>query len=144
MNRKIFPILGISVLLLSLIFQSCAANKINLRNTLDTKETLQVEAYWEPIADSSLGMPDQSPKHAALFRSLSPAHASQEYEIDAFKVFFPKGSVPVGHVWKLDVNAVIPFLQQFHPGATGEMHINPGGDAAIEILGRRIVLITDN
>ena len=133
--------LVVSVLLLSLSLQSCTAKKINLRNTLDTKETVQVKAYWDPIADSSLGMPDQSPKHVALFRNLSPAHASREYEIDAFKVFFPKGTVPVGRVWKLDVKAVIPFLQQFHPGATGEMHINPGGDAAIEILGRRIVLI---
>ncbi len=143
MNRNwlISSTLVVSLLLLSLSLQSCTANKINLRKTLDTKETLQVQAYWDPIADASLGMPDQSPKHAALFRNLSPAHASREYEIDAFKVFFSKGSVPVGHVWKLDINAVIPFLQQFHPGATGEMHINPGGDAAIEILGQRIVLI---
>ena len=143
MNRNwlISSSLAVSVLLLSLSLQSCGSNKINLRNTLDTRETLQVQAYWDPIADASLGMPDQSPKHAALFRNLSPAHAIREYEIDAFKVFFPKGTVPVGHVWKLDVNAVLPFLQQFHPGATGEMHINPGGDAAIEIFGRRIVLI---
>ena len=143
MNRNwlISSALAVSALLLSLSLQSCTAHKINLRNTLDTRETVQVKAYWDPIADASLGMPDQSPKHVALFRNLSPAQAIREYEIDAFKVFFPKGTVPVGHVWKLDVNAVLPFLQQFHPGATGEMHINPGGDAAIEIFGRRIVLI---
>ena len=124
MNRNwlISSALAVSVLLLSLSLQSCTAHKINLRNTLDTRETVQVKAYWDPIADASLGMPDQSPKHAALFRNLSPAQAIREYEIDAFKVFFPRGTVPVGHVWKLDVNAVLPFLQQFHPGATGEMH----------------------
>ncbi len=143
MNRNwlISSALAVSVLFLSLSLQSCTANKINLRKTLDTTETLQVQAYWDPIADSSLGMPDQSPKHAALFRNLSPVSPSREYEIDAFKTFLPKGSVPVGHVWKLDTNGVIPFLQQFHPGATGEMHINPGGEGVIEIFGRRIVLI---
>ena len=100
-----------------------------------------MQAYWDPIADSSLGLPDHTPKHAALFKNLSPAHPNQEYDVDAFKAFFPKGSVPVGHVWELDMNEVLPFLRQFHPGATAAMHINPGGEGAIEIFGRRIVLI---
>ncbi|MCG9132309.1 hypothetical protein J5I95_11565 [Candidatus Poribacteria bacterium] len=108
---------------------------------MDTKETLQVQAYWDPIADASLGLPDHTPKHAALFKNLSPAHPSQEYDVDAFKAFFPKRSVPVGHVWELDMNEVLPFLRQFHPGATAEMHINPGGEGNIEIFGRRITLI---
>ena len=140
-NWLITAVLVASIIGLSLSLQSCATNKINLRNTLDTRETIQVQAYWEPIADASLGMHNQAPKYAALFNNLSPAHPSQEYAIDAFKAFFPKGSVPVGHVWKLDMNEVLPFLRQFHPGATGEMHINPGGEGAIEIFGRRIVLI---
>ena len=111
---------------ISLSLQSCATNKINLRNTLEATETIQVQAYWDPIADASLGMHNQAPKYAALFNNLAPARPNQEYEIDAFKALFPKGSVPVGHVWKLDVNEVLPFLRQFHPGATGKMHRNPG------------------
>lgn len=130
-----------SIISISISLQSCATNKINLRNTLETTETIQVQAYWDPIADASLSLPDHSPKHAALFKNLSPAHVSQEYDVDAFKAFFPKGSVPVGHVWKLDMNEVLPFLRQFHPGATGEMHINPGVEGAIKIFGRRITLI---
>lgn len=140
-NWLIAAVLIASIIGLSLSLQSCAANKINLRKTLDTKETIQVQAYWDPIAGASLGMPNYSQKYEVLFNNLSPAHPSQEYEVDAFKAFFPKGSVPVGHVWELDMNEVLPFLRQFHPGATGEMHINPGGEAAIEIFGRRITLI---
>ena len=140
-NWLITTVLAVSIFGLSLSLQSCATNKINLRNTLDTRETIQVQAYWDPIADASLDMPNSAPKYEALFNNLSPAHPTQEYEIDAFKAFFPKGSVPVGHVWELDMNEVLPFLRQFHSGATGEMHINPGGEAAIEIFGRRIVLI---
>jgi len=140
-NWLITTVLVASIFGLCISLLSCATNKINLRKTLDTKETLQVQAYWDPIADASLGLPDHSPKHTALFKNLSPMHASQEYEVDAFKAFLPKKSVPVGHVWDLDMNEVLPFLRQFHPGATAEMHINPGGEAAIEIFGRRITLI---
>ena len=140
-NWLITTILVASIIGLSLNLQSCGANKINLRNTLDTRETVQVQAYWDPIADASLGMPNSSPKHEALFNHLSPAHPSRAYAVDAFKAFLPKGAVPVGHVWKLDMNEILPFLRQFHPGATAEMHINPGVDAAIEMFGRRMVLI---
>ena len=100
--------------------------------------TLRVDAYWEPIADSSLGLPVQSPKFAALFGNLSPAHPTQEYEAEAFKAFFPKGNAAVGQVWELDTNAVIPFLRQFHPGVTAEMHINPG--TWMKLFNRRITV----
>ena len=140
-NWLITTVLVASIIGLSLSLLSCTAHKINLRNTLDTKETIQVQAYWEPIADSSLGMPNYAPKYEILFNNLSPAHPSQEYEVDAFTAFFPKGSVPVGHVWKLDANEVLPFLRQFHPGATGEMHINPGGESVVEIFNLRVLRV---
>ncbi len=94
-------------------------------------KTIQVNAYWAPIADAALN----SPQHAALFNNLSPVHPSQEYETDAFRVFFPKESFTVGNLWKLDVKKVIPFLRQFHPGATAEMHNNPGTGFVIEVFG---------
>ena len=111
---------------LSLTLQS-AAEKINIKNILDQETTLQVRAYWEPIADSALDLPNYSPENAAIFNNLSPAHPSQEYEADAFTAFFPNGDVTVGDLWELDVNKIVPFLRQFHPGATAEMHLNPGG-----------------
>ncbi|MCY3741892.1 MAG: hypothetical protein OXH00_12795 [Candidatus Poribacteria bacterium] len=140
-NWLISTVLVASIIGLCISLQSCAKNKINLRKTLDTQETMRVQAYWDPIADASLGLPDHSPKHVALFKNLVPAHVSREYDVDAFKAFFPKGSAPVGHVWELDMNDVLLFLRQFHPGATAEMHINPGGEGAIEIFGRHITLI---
>ncbi len=94
-------------------------------------KTIQVDAYWAPIAGTALN----SPKHAALFNNLSPAHPSQKYEMDAFSVFFPKENFTVGHLWKLDVKKIIPFLRQFHPGATAEMHNNPGTEFVLEFFG---------
>ena len=125
-NWLISSVLAVSVLGLTLTLQS-AADRVNIGNTLDEKATLQVEAYWEPIADTALGLPNYSPENAALFNNLSPAHPSQEYEAEVFKAFFPKEDVTVGALWELDVNKVIPFLRQFHLGATAEMHINPSG-----------------
>ena len=94
-------------------------------------KTIQVDAYWAPIADTALN----SPRHAVLFNNFSPAHPSQEYGTDAFSVFFPKESFTVGHLWKLDVKNIIPFLRQFHPGATAEIHNNPGTEFVLEFFG---------
>ena len=89
-NWLISTVLAVLTFGLCLSLQSCATNKINLRKTLDTQETLQVQAYWDPIADASLGLPDHSPKHAALLKNLSPAHVSREYDVAAFKALFSK------------------------------------------------------
>ena len=97
--------------------------------------TIQVGAYWDPIADAALGLPNHSSKHTALFDNLSPARLSQEYEVDAFRVFFPKENFTVGHLWKLDAKKIIPFLRQFHLGATTEMHTNPGEEFVLELFG---------
>ena len=94
-------------------------------------KTIQVDAYWAPIADAALN----SSKHAALFNNLSPVHPSQEYGTDAFRVFFPKKSFTVGNLWELDVKKVIPFLRQFHHGATAKMHNNPGTEFILKVFG---------
>ena len=125
-NWLISTVLAVSIFGLCISLQSSSADQINLQNTLDKNTTLQVQAYWDPIADTSLSLPDYTPKHAALFKNLSPAHPNREYAADAFKAFFPNKPVAVGSVWALDANKIIPFLRQFHSGATAEMHINPG------------------
>ena len=137
-NWWISSILAVSVLGLVLNVQGDASDKINIKNILDKKATLQVRAYWEPIADSALGLPNYSPENTALFNNLSPAHPTQEYQANAFTAFFPNEDVAVGDLWELNVNEIIPFLQQFHPGATAEMHINPG--AWRDADGRRVVV----
>ena len=131
-NGLISTVLVVSIFGLCLSLQSSSADQIHLQNILDKNTVLQVQAYWDPIADTSLGLPDYTPKHAALFKNLSPAHPNREYTADAFKTFLPNKPVVVGSVWELDTNKIIPFLHQFHSGATAEMHINPGAwrDAA--------------
>lgn len=125
-NWLITAVLALSIFGLCISLQSSSADKINLQSTLNKNTILQVQAYWDPIADTSLGLPDYTPKHAALFNNLSPAQPNQEYAAGTFKAFFPNEPVAVEDVWELDANAVIPFLRQFHSGATAEMHINPG------------------
>ncbi len=125
-NWLISIVLAVSITSLCISLQSSSADQINLQNTLDNNTILQVQAYWDPIADASLGLPDYTPEHAALLKNLSPAHPNEEYKAADFKTFFPNKPVAVGSVWELDANKIIPFLRQFHSGATAEMHINPG------------------
>ena len=125
-NWLISTVLAVLTFGLCINLQSSSADQISLQNILDKNTTLQVQAYWDPIDDTSLGLPDYTPKHAALFKNLSPAHPNREYTADAFKTFFPNNPVAVGSVWELNANKIIPFLRQFHSGATAEMHINPG------------------
>lgn len=105
-----------------------------MRNMLDKNAILQVKAHWDPITDSSLGLNNHTPKHTAIFNDLSPAHPSQEYKANTFTVFFPKGNVSVGDLWELDANEIIPFLRQFHPGVTAEMHSNPGEKLTLDMF----------
>ncbi len=90
---------------------------INLCNVLNSSIRLQVQAHWEPIADSTFRMHKTSPEHVELF-DLSPNHPVKEYRTDAFKAFLPSSTVGVGDVWELDPNSVVSFLRQFHSGVT--------------------------
>ena len=89
----------------------------NFNDVLQRSTSVQVEAHWEPIADSTFSLHKESPEHIELF-NLSPSYPIKEYGIDAFKTFLPPSSLAVGDVWELDLDGVVPFLLQFHPGAT--------------------------
>ena len=93
---------------------------INLCNVLNSSTSLQVDAHWEPIADSTFRMHKMFPEHVELF-DLSPKQPVKEYQTDAFKAFLPPSTVGIGDVWKLDANSVVFFLHQFHPGATADL-----------------------
>ena len=103
---------------------------INLNNSA----SLEVHAHWDPIADSTYNLHKDSPENIALF-DLSPNEPVREYKGDAFNAFLPSSSVTVGDVWELDLDAVIPFLSQFHPGATGKLkHGQKGAFACLRAL----------
>ena len=95
--------------------------KIDLTDALQCSTSVQVEAHWDPIADSAFNLHKASPVHVELF-NFSPSHPIKEYGIDAFKVFLPSSAVEVGDVWQLDSHGVVPFLHQFHSGATTALH----------------------
>ena len=91
--------------------------RIDLNDVLKHPTSVSVQAHWDPIADSFFNLHNESPQHAALC-NLSPSHPVKEYGTEAFKVFMPASAVAVGDVWNLDSEGVVPFLRQFHPGAT--------------------------
>ncbi len=91
--------------------------RLDLSNVPQCSASVRVQAHWDPIADSFSNLPNKSPQHAALC-NLSPSHPIKEYGTRAFRVFIPSSAVAVGDVWALDADGVVPFLRQFHPGAT--------------------------
>ncbi len=95
--------------------------RMDLNNVPQYSRSVQVEAHWEPIADSTFNLHKEIPEHAELF-DLSPDYPFKKYESDAFKAFFPSSSVAVGDVWQLDSEGVVLFLRQFHAGATTNLH----------------------
>ena len=88
-----------------------------------------------PIADTTYNLHKKSPENIELF-DLSPHEATREYNGEAFKCFSPRvNCVAVGDVWELNLDSVIPFLSQFHPGATGKLrHGQKGAFACLRAL----------
>ena len=115
---------------------------IDLDNVLKNSVSLKIHAHWDPIADSTYNLHKKSPENVELF-ALSPHEPIREYKGDAFNVFLPAATVTVGDVWELDLDKVIPFLSQFHPGATGELrHGQKGAFACLRALSPDYVDIT--
>ena len=107
---------------------------IDLDNVLKNSVSLKIHAHWDPIADSTYNLHKKSPENVELF-ALSPHEPIREYKGEAFNVFLPAATVTVGDVWELDLDKVIPFLSQFHPGATGELrHGQKGAFACLRAL----------
>ena len=107
---------------------------IDLNNALKNSASLEVHAHWDPIADSTYNLHKKSPESVELF-DLSPHEPIREYKGEAFNAFLPPSTVAVGDVWELDLDSVILFLSQFHPGATGELrHGQKGAFACLRAL----------
>ena len=107
---------------------------IDLNNVLNNPASLEVHAHWDPIADATYNLHKNSPENTELF-DLSPNEPVRGYTGDAFNAFLPSSAVAVGDVWELDLDSVIPFLSQFHPGATGKLrHGQKGAFACLRAL----------
>ena len=109
---------------------------IDLRNVLSTSMNIPVQAHWDPIENTTHNLPwateekfnrskaqSQEPvdivweEWLKLFNP-GPAQPLKNYSTTDFQVFLPPSTVNVGDVWDLEPESILPFLQQFHPGAT--------------------------
>ncbi len=114
---------------------------VDFSDVLSRTASLQVQAHWEPIADATYNLhqptQEQFDKLKArlpepvnmeweqvleLFNP-KPAHPLRNYSQTDFQVFLPPSTANVGDIWELDPKRILPFLCQFHPGATTEITI---------------------
>jgi hypothetical protein len=79
---------------------------------------LEVKAYWEPFAESKYKIADTWDE----LRNLKPASVAKTYPADDFQSILPEVGTTVGDVWALDGERLLPFLKQFHAGATLKLH----------------------
>jgi hypothetical protein len=79
---------------------------------------LEVTAYWEPFAESRGKFAETWDE----LRTLQPAHATKTYAAEDFRAFLAREQTAVGEVWELDGERLLPFLKQFHAGATLQLH----------------------
>lgn len=98
---------------------------------------LELNAVWERLTDTVYKFEEQYP----LIRDLAPAMERASYDSASFLPFLPEHPVGLGEVWKIDAEAALPFLRQFHPGATAGLHHDngtglgaPGGWACLRAL----------
>lgn len=114
---------------------------VDFSNVLSSTASVQVQAHWEPIADATynLHQPTQEkldrlkarwpePVNMELEDALElfnfkPLHSLKNYSTADFRVFLPPSPTNVGDIWDLDPERLLPFLCQFHPGATMNFRI---------------------
>ena len=95
---------------------------------------LSVSAYWEPGVDSWQKLPRNMPQYAAL-SDLKPADESKVHNPEIFKAFLPpRTDTVVGDVWVFDARQMLPFLRQFHPGATVSLSGQRGAYACLRAV----------
>ena len=119
---------------------------IDLRNVLSTSTTVAVQAHWDPIENTANNLHwateekfnrskaqwqepvDMTWEEWLTLFNPGPAQPLKNYSTTDFQVFLPPSTVNVGDVWDLNPKRILPFLQQFHPGAT--MNIKNGQNGA--------------
>ncbi len=79
---------------------------------------IELKAVWEPVTDTVYDFE----KKFDVIKRLKPVSERARYEARHFRPFLPTEQVGVGDVWRVDPKAALPFLRQFHPGATDKLH----------------------
>ena len=115
--------------------------KVDFNNVLSSTAGVPVQAYWEPIADATYNLHQPTREQfdklkARLPESVNmaweqalelfnpkPTYPLKDYSQTDFQVFLPSSTANVGDIWELDLKGILPFLCQFHSGATTEITI---------------------
>ncbi len=100
------------------------------------QDTVALEAAWGPIVSSTYDLHQKPDVARAL--GAGPATTRAEYPLEALRALLPPADVLAQDdaevVWELDVERVLPFLAQLHPGVTKRLrHAHVPEDLA-EIL----------
>ena len=121
---------------------------IDLRNVLKTSANIPVQAYWGPIENTSSNLHrsteekfnraktqwcepvDMTWEQWLKVFNPGPSHPLKNYSTSDFQVFLPPSTTNVGDVWDLDPEGILPFLRQFHPGATMDVGYDGNGAKA--------------
>lgn len=105
--------------LLALLAWPCAHFPGGEGETFRLKDgEVRLEARLEPLTDTVHGLELQHPDVLVG----EPLRRTDRYDVDHFRRLLPPRPVEVGEVWPIDTQAVLPFLRQLLPGATGELH----------------------
>ena len=121
---------------------------IDLRNVLSVSENIPVQAHWDPIENTANNLHwateekfnrskaqwqepvDMTWEQWLKLFNPGPAQPLKHYSTTDFQVFLPPSTTNVGDVWDLDPERILPFLRQFHPGATTNLRHGQNGAKA--------------
>ena len=134
---------------------------IDLHNVLSTSADIPVQAHWDPIENTANNLPwtpeekfnrskaqwqepvDLTWKQWLKLFNPGPAQPLKNYSTTDFQVFLPPSTVNVGDMWDLDPERILPFLRQFHPGATMNLkHGQNGAKACLRAISPEYANIT--
>jgi hypothetical protein len=90
-------------------------------------------ARWDPMASSKYQLAESSPELAALYAA-GPAEPERAWSSASFAFLLPPAAAEPGATWLLDARPCLPFLRQFHPGATLDLHHASFGEGAAATL----------
>ena len=99
---------------------SATKNKITL-NFDDTSEIL-VKGFIAPIEYTQYSFHVEWDELA----NLRVAEPEKRYLTSVFRAFLPDKAVSVGDLWQIEEKGALELLNQLHPNASLNMHINPG------------------
>ena len=115
---------------------------VDFSKALSDTESVRVQTHWDPIADATYNLHRLTEEQFArakarcpelenmewkqaleLFKT-KPARPLKDYSTTDCQVFLPLSTANVGDVWDINLNEILRFLRQFHPGATTEITVS--------------------